>query len=86
VPVLEEAFDAALESGAPRIVVDLGQISFIDSTGLRMLIRISERAADGQLEIRSTAVVDRLLQVTGLLDQLPLAPRDDGGAVAPPPS
>jgi anti-anti-sigma factor len=84
VPVLEQAFDAALEAGAPRIVVDLSQISFIDSTGLRMLIRISERAADGQLEIRSTPIVDRLLQVTGLLDQLPLARRDDDSAVTPP--
>lgn len=81
--MLEEAFDGALEAGATRIVVDLGAISFIDSTGLRMLIRISERSADGQLEIRSTPIVDRLLQVTGLLDQLPLARRDDDGAVAP---
>jgi anti-anti-sigma factor len=77
VPVLEEAFDRALDSGAARIVVDLAGVTFIDSTGLRLLIRINERTGAGQLEIRSTPVVDRLLAVTGLLDQLPLARRDD---------
>jgi anti-sigma B factor antagonist len=77
VPVLEEAFDAALASGAARIVVDLGGVTFIDSTGLRLLIKMSDTCADGRLGIRSTAVVDRLLQVTGLLDQLPLVDEDD---------
>jgi anti-sigma B factor antagonist len=78
VPVLEEAFDAALASGAARIVVDLGGITFIDSTGLRLLIKMNDTCTDGRLGIRSTAIVDRLLQVTGLLDQLPLV--DDEGA------
>ncbi|HEX4033675.1 MAG TPA: STAS domain-containing protein [Solirubrobacteraceae bacterium] len=82
VPVLEEAFERALEAAPARIVVDLAGVTFIDSTGLRMLIRIAERSADGQLEIRSTPVVDRLLQVTGLLDQLPLV-RSGGGTSEP---
>jgi len=79
VPVLEEAFDAAVASAAARIVVDLGGITFIDSTGLRLLIKMRETCAEGRLGIRSTAIVDRLLQVTGLLDQLPLI----GGDGAP---
>ena len=77
VPVLEEAFDEALAAEAARIVVDLGGVTFIDSTGLRLLIRMNETCADGTLAIRSTAIVDRLLQVTGLLDQLPLLVEDD---------
>jgi anti-sigma B factor antagonist len=77
VPVLEEAFDAALASGAARIVVDLGGVTFIDSTGLRLLIKMSDACAEGRLGIRSTAIVDRLLQVTGLLDQLPLVDASD---------
>ncbi|HEY1778092.1 MAG TPA: STAS domain-containing protein [Solirubrobacteraceae bacterium] len=76
VPVLEAAFDAALASAAGRIVVDLGSITFIDSTGLRLLIKMTETCPDGKLGIRSTAIVDRLLQVTGLLDQLPLIGED----------
>jgi anti-anti-sigma factor len=79
VPLLEEAFDAAIaaDDGA-RILVDLGGVTFIDSTGLRLLIRMAENSDERQLAIRSTPVVDRLLQVTGLLDQLPLARDDDG--------
>jgi anti-anti-sigma factor len=76
VPVLEEAFDAALATAAERIVVDLGSITFIDSTGLRLLIKMTETCPEGKLGIRSTAIVDRLLQVTGLLDQLPLIGED----------
>lgn len=72
VPVLEEAFDAAVATDAARILVDLGGITFIDSTGLRLLIKMNEICPEGRLGIRSTAIVDRLLQVTGLLDQLPL--------------
>jgi anti-sigma B factor antagonist len=73
VPQLEEAFDAAAAANdGARIVVDLAGVTFIDSTGLRLLIRMNENSADGRLAIRSTPIVDRLLQVTGLLDQLPL--------------
>ena len=75
-PQLEEAFDAAMDAGAERVIVDLGSVTFIDSTGLRLLLRMNESCPDGRLAIRSTPVVDRLLQVTGLLDQLPLLPED----------
>jgi anti-anti-sigma factor len=76
VPVLEAAFDAALATSPARIVVDLGGVTFIDSTGLRLLIKMNDTCGDGRLGIRSTAIVDRLLQVTGLLDQLPLVDED----------
>lgn len=77
VPVLDQAFEAAVGAGdAERIEVDLTGVTFIDSTGLRLLIRMAERC--DRLRIRSTPVVDRLLQVTGLLDQLPLIQEQDG--------
>jgi anti-sigma B factor antagonist len=83
VPLLEEAFDAAIaaDDGA-RILVDLAGVTFIDSTGLRLLIRMDENSDEGRLAIRSTPIVDRLLQVTGLLDQLPLVREDDGDSPA----
>ena len=80
VPQLEQAFDAAMDSGAEHVVVDLGSVTFIDSTGLRLLIRMNERCPNGRLAIRSTPVVDRLLEITGLLDQLPLLPDDPAPA------
>jgi anti-anti-sigma factor len=49
-------------------------VTFIDSTGLRLLIRMTEKCADGRLEIDSTPVIDRLVEITGLRDQLPLRP------------
>ena len=80
VPQLEQAFDLAMETDAEQIVVDLASVTFIDSTGLRLLIRMNDRCPNGRLAIRSTPVVDRLLEITGLLDQLPLAPEDPAPA------
>lgn len=72
VGLLEAPFDAALDAAATSVVVDLGGVTFIDSTGLRLLIRMTEKCADGQLVIDSTPVIDRLIEITGLRDQLPL--------------
>jgi anti-anti-sigma factor len=74
VGLLEAPFDAAVAAGASTIVVDLGGVTFIDSTGLRLLIRMTEKCADGQLVIDSTPIIDRLVEITGLRDQLPLRP------------
>ena len=41
---------------------------------------VALRCANGRLAIRSTPVVDRLLEITGLLDQLPLLPEDPAPA------
>jgi anti-anti-sigma factor len=74
VPLLEAAFDDAERGDAERIVVDLSAITFIDSTGIQLLLRMNERAAADRLQIVSSPAVDRLLDITGLRDQLPIAP------------
>jgi anti-sigma B factor antagonist len=74
VGLLEAPFDAAVAAEATTIVVDLGGVTFIDSTGLRLLIRMTEKCANGQLAIVSTPIIDRLVEITGLRDQLPLRP------------
>jgi anti-sigma B factor antagonist len=72
VPLLEAAFDAA-DAGEPeRLTVDLSAITFIDSTGIQLLLRMNERAGN-RLELVSSPAVDRLLDLTGLRDQLPIA-------------
>ncbi len=68
VPLLEASYEE-LEHG--RVLLDLSGISFIDSTGLQLLLRLSERNA-GRLEIIGSPALDRLLQITGVRDQLPL--------------
>jgi anti-anti-sigma factor len=72
VPQFDQSFDAAVEQAPESIVVDLAQVTFIDSTGLRALLAMSERyQGDLGLSVGSPAV-ERIIDVTGTRDQLPL--------------
>jgi anti-sigma B factor antagonist len=68
-PQLKEALDAGLEAGARGLVVDLTEVTFVDSTALGVLIGAAKRlhAADGSLAIVCPNVkVRHIFQVTGL--------------------
>jgi anti-sigma B factor antagonist len=57
----------------PALVVDLSQVKFLDSTGIRALIDTDHALTrrGGRLEVRSAhGVVRRCLQVTGVLEHL----------------
>lgn len=57
-----------------RVVVDLRALEFIDSTGMRALVRAHARAeaAGGQLRlIRGPATVQRVFELAGLDGRLP---------------
>ena len=41
---LEEAVEKVLSQGARTVVVDLSPLAFMDSSGLRMIITLNERA------------------------------------------
>ncbi|MEM9652591.1 MAG: STAS domain-containing protein [Actinomycetota bacterium] len=62
--------DALVELGGTQaIVVDLSQVTFIDSSGLRVLVRAEKRqaAGGGKLTIaQPSEAVARLLSITGL--------------------
>jgi anti-anti-sigma factor len=74
VPLLEAEFDAVERGDAETIVVDLGGITFIDSTGIQLLLRMSERCAGAErLQIIPSPTVERLVDITGLRKQLPLS-------------
>jgi anti-sigma B factor antagonist len=77
VPLLDAAFDAVASTDTARIILDLSAISFIDSTGIQLLLKLSERChgAD-RLTIVPSAPIERLLEITGLRDQLPLSGTD----------
>jgi anti-sigma B factor antagonist len=69
VPILEERLRAALSDGAGRLVVDLRNLEFMDSTGLALLARWERDARrDGHDLglIRGEARVHRLFELTGL--------------------
>jgi anti-sigma B factor antagonist len=68
-PVLREHLDIVLDSGATEFVVDLVQVSFLDSAGLCVLAAAHRRAGERGIRMRvlaSSRAVIRPLQITGL--------------------
>jgi anti-anti-sigma factor len=71
-PRLQSAIDASLAARAV-VVLDLQQLQFIDSTGLRVILsaRARSRACGHELAITpGSQQVQRLLSVTGVSDHL----------------
>jgi anti-anti-sigma factor len=72
---VDRAVDEVVAAGATSLVIDLGQISFIDSSGLRSLIRARQQLGDGTdaVQLRNPQPgTMRLLEITGLQDQFRL--------------
>ena len=69
-PTVRAALTSASERGSHRLVVDLTQVDFLDSTGLGALIGGQRRAKEFGGEVRLIAKegqILRLLRITGLL-------------------
>jgi anti-sigma B factor antagonist len=65
---LREHVDQVLQS-APAIILDLGGVQFIDSSGLGLLVRIVARTGQGNLKLCAVpARVGHLLKMTRLAD------------------
>lgn len=68
------------QSGVRTIVLDLGGLSFMDSTGLHMIIRWSnEASADGfNFELEpGPPIVQRIFDLTAVTDQLSFRTRPE---------
>jgi anti-sigma B factor antagonist len=68
-PTLRDRISDLLDSGAHDLVVDLGKVDFIDSTGLGVLVGALNRAKElgGSLQlICAQERVLKLLRITGL--------------------
>jgi anti-anti-sigma factor len=80
-PALEQAIaDATAEPGA-RLVLDLRELTFMDSTGLRTLAQTNARADEDGFTLaiwRGSRQIERVLEISGLGALLPLedAPAD----------
>jgi anti-sigma B factor antagonist len=73
---LEVELRGALDGGASAIVLDLSGVTFIDSTGLRVLLLMAKHSLShgGRLcLLRGSAVVDQAIESNGLEPMLPLA-------------
>jgi anti-anti-sigma factor len=74
---LEEAVEATLASGARQVAIDLTDITFLDSTGLRALISAHTRLeeTEGQLAVIIVGgPVERLFDITGMTSTLHIHP------------
>ncbi len=72
-PRLDEALADAIATGASSIVVDLQAVSFMDSSGLHVLIRHAHRE-DGHARVRLTKgspAVQRVFELSGAFEYLP---------------
>jgi anti-sigma B factor antagonist len=82
-----ESLRAALDGieNAERLVLDLRGLTFLDSTGLRLLVTLHQRShRDGfQLTLIAPAgPADRAIELSGLDQVLPFAAADDAAAFA----
>jgi anti-anti-sigma factor len=74
-PRLERALMDGRKPG-DRVVLDLADLEFIDSTGLRVIIRGVEAARRGGWDLRlreGPPAVHRVFEIAGILDALPFA-------------
>ncbi len=87
-PEFEQAIaDATAEPGA-ELVLDLRELTFMDSTGLRALAQTNARAGEAGFAltiVRGPRQIARVLEISGLADLLPLVdapPAEADGAAS----
>jgi anti-sigma B factor antagonist len=77
-PILDEQISAVEAGDAATIVVDLDRVSFMDSSGLQVLLAhvFSEQSGSRIRLTRGSPQVVRLFTVSGMLEQLPFITQD----------
>ena len=83
-PTLREAALTALRQHGSTLRVDLRDVTFMDSTGLEVLLATLRRAEleGGSLTLcRPTSAVRRIIEVTGLDKMFTIIPQQSGAPV-----
>lgn len=73
VPELERAVKGVLDEGTSNLVIDLSDTSFMDSTGLRVLIMADREFKDADRDLAilvKPGPISRLLDVSGMHELL----------------
>lgn len=73
-PIFAHAIAEALEQSSPGVLLDIGAVEFVDSTGLRAILAARALCAERSRAFaltRPAPSVQRLFEVTGVLDDLP---------------
>lgn len=76
-PTLRQLLNQAIVEGGTRLVVDLTQVPFLDSTGLGVLVGRLKVVRQQEGELRLVIASDRLLRnfkITGLDKVFPIFP------------
>ena len=74
VPVLERQLEELRDAGFGRLIVDLGGLRFMDSTGLNLALRWHAAAQQDGFEIGfapGPPAVQRVFELTGVSEHLP---------------
>ena len=66
--------DRAVADGCDRVVLDLRETTFMDSTGLRLVIAQAAREDATLSFVDGSGPVSRLFDLTGMRDRLPFEP------------
>jgi anti-anti-sigma factor len=75
-PNLESAVGSALSGGNPWIIFDMGEVTFISSAGLRVILMTAKQAAaaKGGLAIFGLqSAVNEVFEISGLQKFIPIA-------------
>src|SRR3954451_18089144 len=70
---LERVLDDVIAKGARLVAIDLEQVDFLDSSGLRVILGASKKLTeqDGQLVLEgASSAVERVLELTGVIERL----------------
>ena len=82
---LQERLQPSLDEDPKLVVLDLRQVSFLDSSGLRLILRLHKRQEEsgGRLVlVRGGRRVERVLEITGVNGELEQV--DDPSEIASP--
>jgi anti-sigma B factor antagonist len=74
-PGLDTELDALIAAGSARLVVDLSEVAFLDSTGLGVLVKALKHAreAGGWLHLVVTSDrIRKIFEITGLDASIPI--------------
>jgi anti-sigma B factor antagonist len=74
--LLEERLAAAEDTDAPLVIVDLDRVSFMDSSGLRVLVARAAPNGDRVRLTRGSRQVRRLFEVAGMSERFSFVSSD----------
>ena len=70
---VRSAIDAAVNSQTERLIFDLEGLRFMDSSGLSMLVSMTQKVHEVRVR-NPSSIVRRLIELTGLADALHVTP------------